>query len=611
MKLNLDYYKPENDFELKKGEEKVIEYIYANKEKDYENIVKKDLCDDVILGLSQIRENLVKSYDFVHDSIVLEIGAHLGENTGALCEKCAKVVSTDISKKRAEAIAKRYENNDNLEIIVGRPQEIKFEEKFDYITLFGVLEFAQNIFETEDPALDLIMYCKSLLKENGKLLIATDNKFALKSYVGDFDKCTGITFDSITGYKSSKKTYKLGKKSIKDILSKAGLSNYKFFYPLPDYKLPSSIFTDEYLPSSSKINGYFPYYKENSSVFYSEVDAYDAIIKEDKKMFPFFANSYFIVASQEEVKDDTRYVSFNNYRKEEYQLMTKIREKVVEKTSINDKAREHLKSMINNIENLKKENIEILDEAENDKVVSKFVNIKLASQLVSDNVKNPEEILRILNKYKEELLKISVDYNEKERTVLEKYIPNVDKSILSKFKYLSNGYWDMILKNCFIIDGKCVFFDQEWVEENVPMEFLIYRSIMNVEKLRSKIDEYKIFEKMGIEKYITLFEELDGKITEEIIDKDIFGFFQRKHANPIYENYYLREEKRKLEQENEELKEEKEKIIQEQKMIQKNLEKQNDEMKRKLEGIYDSRSWKIAKKITGIKNSLKNRKETK
>ena len=31
MKLNLDYYKPENDFGLKKGEEKVIEYIYANK----------------------------------------------------------------------------------------------------------------------------------------------------------------------------------------------------------------------------------------------------------------------------------------------------------------------------------------------------------------------------------------------------------------------------------------------------------------------------------------------------------------------------------------------------------------------------------------------------
>ena len=603
MEINLE--------SLKEDEKKIIEYINSNEKDNYENIIKENLNDSVMLGLSNIRNNLVYAYDFEPDSTVLEIGAHLGEITGALCEKCAKVISVEPNEARARAILKRYSDKDNLDIVVTEISKIKLEEKFDYITLFGILEYAQEIFNTENPALDMILYCKKMLKPNGKLLIATDNKFALKSYIGEKDECTGITFDSITGYKNSNKQYKLGKKKIENVLKEAGMNHYKFFYPLPDYKLPSLIFTDEYLPSSSKINGYFPYYKENSSVFYSEVDAYDAIIKEDKKMFPFFANSYFIVASQEEFKDDTRYVSFNNYRKEEYQLMTKIREKVVEKTSINDKAKEHLKSMINNIENLKKENIEILDEAENDKVISKFVNIKLASQLVSDNVKNPEEILRILNKYKEELLKISVDYNEKERTVLEKYIPNVDKSILSKFKYLSNGYWDMILKNCFIIDGKCVFFDQEWVEENVPMEFLIYRSIMNVEKLRSKIDEYKIFEKMGIEKYITLFEELDGKITEEIIDKDIFGFFQRKHTNPIYENYYLREEKRKLEQENEELKEEKEKIIQEQKMIQKNLEKQNDEMKRKLEGIYDSRSWKIAKKITGIKNSLKNRKETK
>ena len=49
----------------------------------------------------------------------------------------------------------------------------------------------------------------------------------------------------------------------------------------------------------------------------------------------------------------------------------------------------------------------------------------------------------------------------------------------------------MILKNCFIIDGECVFFDQEWVEKNVPVEFLVYRSIVNVEKLRNKIDKIK------------------------------------------------------------------------------------------------------------------------
>lgn len=608
MRLNLDYYKQECDFELKPDEEKLIEYIKSNEEKDFEDIVRKDLSDEVILGLSNIRKNLVYSYDFKPNSIVLEIGAHLGELTGALCEKCEKVISIEQNKKRAEAIAKRHKKEENLEIIIGKLQDINFEEKFDYITLFGILEYSQIIFETETPALDLIAYCKNLLKPDGKLLIATDNKFALKSYVGDIDKCTGITFDSITGYKSSRKTYKLGKKHIEDILNEIGLNYYKFFYPLPDYKLPSLIFTDEYLPSSSKINGYFPYYKKNSSIFYSEVDAYDAIIKENREMFPFFANSYFIEASQVDFKNDIKYVSFNNYRKEEYQLMTKIKEKVVEKTSINEKSKKHIDIMINNIQNLKNENIEILDQVEGDKVVSKFVNVKLASQLISDNVDKPEEILKILYKYKEEISKLSNPYNENEKTILEKYIPKIDKNILHKFQYLKNGYWDMILKNCFIIDDKCVFFDQEWIEENVPMEFLIYRSIVNIEKIRNKIEEYELYEKMQIKEYIPIFEQLDNKITEKIIDKEIFSFYQRKYKNPIYDNYTLQGEIRRLNQEKEDITKEKIELEKSKKQLENEIFGYKDNISKlnnQINNIYQSKSWRLARKLSKIKHRFK------
>lgn len=608
MRLNLDYYKKECDFELKPNEEKLIEYINSNKEKDFEDIVRKDLSDEVMLGLSNIRKNLIYSYEFNPNSIVLEIGAHLGELTGALCEKCEKVISIEQNKKRAEAIAKRHKKEENLEIIIGKLQDINFEEKFDYITLFGILEYSQIIFETETPALDLIAYCKNLLKPDGKLLIATDNKFALKSYVGDIDKCTGITFDSITGYKSSRKTYKLGKKHIEDILNEIGLNYYKFFYPLPDYKLPSLIFTDEYLPSSSKINGYFPYYKENSSIFYSEVDAYDAIIKENIEMFPFFANSYFIEASQVDFKNDIKYVSFNNYRKEEYQLMTKIKEKVVEKTSINEKSKKHIDIMINNIQNLKNENIEILDQVEGDKVVSKFVNVKLASQLISDNVDKPEEILKILYKYKEEISKLSNPYNENEKTILEKYIPKIDKNILHKFQYLKNGYWDMILKNCFIIDDKCVFFDQEWIEENVPMEFLIYRSIVNIEKIRNKIEEYELYEKMQIKEYIPIFEQLDNKITEKIIDKEIFSFYQRKYKNPIYDNYTLQGEIRRLNQEKEDITKEKIELEKSKKQLENEIFGYKDNISKlnnQINNIYQSKSWRLARKLSKIKHRFK------
>lgn len=614
MEINLE--------SLKEDEKKIIEYINSNEKDNYENIIKENLNDSVMLGLSNIRNNLVYAYDFEPDSTVLEIGAHLGEITGALCEKCAKVISVEPNETKAKAILQRYSDKENLDIIVTEISKIKLEEKFDYITLFGILEYAQQIFDTENPGLDLILYCKKMLKPNGKLLIATDNKFALKSYIGEKDECTGITFDSITGYKSSNKQYKLGKKQIINILKETGMSYYKFFYPLPDYKLPSLIFTDEYLPSSSKINGYFPYYMDSSFIFYSEVDAYDAIIKEDKKMFPFFANSYFIVASQIEFKDDTRYVSFNNYRKEEYQLMTKIRENIVEKTSINSKSKKHLEQMMNNIQNLNNENIDILDMVHEDKVVSKFVNLKLVSQLVGDNIEKPEEIIKILNKYKEKISILSTEYDENEKTIFEKYIPNVDRNILNKFRYLKDGYWDMILKNCFIIDGEYVFFDQEWVEKNVPVEFLVYRSIVNIEILRDKIEKYQLFDKMKIKEYIPLFEELDRKIGTEILDEKIFSFYQRKHKNPIYDNYILEDENVKLTSKNIELSNQNESVSNQNAELKKNLEtevKQNEilngqiyyltnenkELKNKLDGIYNSRSWKIVKGISNIKKIIK------
>lgn len=621
MRLNLDYCKEDDDTEISSNDRMIIEYINNNEINEYKNVIDQELSDSVMLGLSKLRENIVYSYEFKPNSTILEIGAHLGEITGALCKKAEKVISIEWNKERAEAIAKRHNDKENLEIIAGKIQNIKIDEKFDYITLFGVLEIAPKLFDVDNPAFELVRLCRTLLKEDGKLLIATDNKFALKAYVGEIDECTGITFDSITGYKSSKKTYKLGKNQIENILNEAGLNYYKFLYPLPDYKLASLIFSDEYLPSSSKINGYFPYYTENSSVFFSEVDAYDAIIKENKKMFPFFANSYFIEASQVEVKNDTKFVSFNNYRKEEYQLMTKIKEGVVEKSSINEKSKNHIQNMIQNVQNLRNEQVEIIDYEKDGKIESAFMKQKLASQIISDNVNDENEILNILNKYKETIFCLSMPYDEKEETVFEKYNMKIDDNILKKFNYLKNGYWDMILKNCFIIDNKCVFFDQEWIEKNVPAEFLIYRSIVNIEKLRDKIEEYDLYEKIGIKEFIPIFEELDGKITEQIIDKKIFSFYTRKYKNPIYDNYKLQDDfkevserneelvqiNRELVEQNEQLKGIKEKMENTQRELNTNLEEKNkktEELSKELDDIYQSKTWEFSQKLAKIKRKI-------
>ena len=120
---------------------------------------------------------------------------------------------------------------------------------------------------------------------------------------------------------------------------------------------------------------------------------------------------------------------------------------------------------------------------------------------------------------------------------------------------------------------------------------------------------------MKIKEYIPLFEELDRKIGTEIMDEKIFSFYQRKHKNPIYDNYILEDKNKKLTNEN--------KSISNQKVeLMKNLEnevKQNEilngkiyyltnenkELKNQLDGIYGSRSWKIVKGISNIKKIIK------
>lgn len=598
MKLDLTYYKGDIPYNTGKNEKKIINYIKENTSDEYEKIIEKDSSDETILALSTIRNNIVHVYDFKENSKVLEIGAHLGEITNLLCEKTSRVVAIESVKERAEAIAKRCEKNQNLEILVGNIKDIEITEKFDYITLFGILEYAQLFFDTENPAIDLINYCKNLLNDEGKILIATNNKFALKSYVGELDECTNNEFDSITGYKSSSKTYKLGKKEIEKILKNVGLEYYKFLYPLPDYKLPSIIFSDKYLPTSSKINAYFPYYRDDSSIFFSEVDAYESIIKEDKEMFKFFANSYLIEVSKNEFEDDTRFVSFNNYRKKKYRLMTKIRTNVVEKKAINKESIEHIENMKTNIQKIKEEGINILDEYKDDKIISKFVNDKLVSQKIGDNLENKELILDFLKKYKDNLCKLSYEYKDDQVTVFNKYSLNVEKDVLKKFKFLKNGYWDMIFKNCFWIENNFVFFDQEWMEKDVPVEFLVYRCIVNIEKLRDKIEEYKIYQELGIEEYIELFKELDNKISNEIFDNKIFELYIREHYNPIYDNGKIKQELNDEISKTKELKKSIQNLSCE--IFAKDSEIKN--LKDELKGIYESKSWKLIKGINKFLN---------
>ena len=300
MKVNYDFYTGKDNYCDGDTEKDVISYLNEYGEENYKEIFKKDIRWPIFYHITPIRKNIIKWYPLKDNSEVLEIGAGMGAITRILCDKAKYVTSVELSKQRASAIEARCKDKENLEIIVGNFNDIKFNKKFDYITLIGVLEYAPLYTNTENPFIDFLIQIKSLLKEDGKLLIAIENQYGMKYFSGALEDHTGKLYDGITGYENKNGIRTFGKEELKQILEKSGFKYTKFYYPMPDYKLPNIIFSDEYEPDEDKLKEYTPYLsEENNFVQYDEKKAYLDIIK--NKKFDFFANSFFIEASMKEI----------------------------------------------------------------------------------------------------------------------------------------------------------------------------------------------------------------------------------------------------------------------------------------------------------------------
>ena len=74
----------------------------------------------------------------------------------------------------------------------------------------------------------------------------------------------------------------------------------------------------------------------------------------------------------------------------------------------------------------------------------------------------------------------------------------------------------MILQNIFYIDNKYFFYDQEWIEENIPIEFLVYRTIAYNPEVIKHLNLKELLNEFNItDKNISLFQILDNKLQEK------------------------------------------------------------------------------------------------
>ena len=483
-------------------------------------------------------------------------------------------------------IIKWYPFTKDSEILEIKDNIEEIEEKqYDYVVMLGTLEYANKLFQDKNPENQLIEFAKKHLKEEGKLLIAVNNKLGIINYC--------------QSKHDMQERKKFNRKQLEELLQKNGLNHYKFYYPLPSYENTNVIFTDEFLPNQETITRNVHLHEKEDILLKSENDMFLEIIEQDKNLFKIFTNSYLVECSRMELTDNKiQLVSFSNMRKQEYCIQTIIRGDTVYKTAGNEQAKTHIQSIKNNIDILNKLGFKTLDSYQEDTVTSKYQKEKQSlDNIIVNKIKNGQKeeatqlIIQFFNEIKEKLSNYKTEKN-----IFDFYQIPYEKSQIEGLNFTKYGLWDLILQNVFYIDNQFYFYDQEWMEDGIPIEYIFYRSIRYTRELKDILDVETIWQKFGINKeHIELFLLLDEKIQESIRDEEIWELSKNgKYVEDIRIDFLTANHKVNLL--NIENVQKDEKIAQDEQQIK--------ELTKKLEGIYDSKSWKLAQKISKFKNKF-------
>jgi SAM-dependent methyltransferase len=253
--------------------------------------------------LSRKRAQLLSGFSFEREISVLEVGCGCGAITRFLGENFAKVTSVEGNVHRARIARSRTRDLSNVSIICAPFQELDFKEKFDLIICVGVYEYSGFFIESSDPYREALRYFADSLNDNGHLLIAIENQFGLKYFAGVREDHVGKAYEGISGYPNDPDGVRtFGKDEISQNLS-AHFESVQFFYPFPDYKLPTAVFSESFVkrPESGELLSRIPsrdYFGDRKRRFDEAKVTYE--LAKNRSM-DFFSNSFIVVAAKQKI----------------------------------------------------------------------------------------------------------------------------------------------------------------------------------------------------------------------------------------------------------------------------------------------------------------------
>lgn len=485
-KITLDYkHYPGEDFYCDGVvEDELLEIVQNYRPEDYADVIEERASWPILYHLSPLRENIVGWIPFDASMKVLEVGSGCGAITGALAKKAGSVTCIDLSKKRSHINAHRHKECGNVTIQVGNFTDIEPElaADYDYICLIGVFEYGQSYIGTKNPFVDFLTIIKKHLKQGGRIIIAIENRFGLKYFAGCREDHLGTYFSGIEDYASGGGVRTFTKNGLEQILQSNHVDKHAFYYPYPDYKFMTSLYSDEYLPKIGELSTNTRNFDRDRMLLFDEKDAFDGILRDG--LFPLFSNSYLLMIGE---PLEVKYSKFSNDRASRFEIRTDILKAAngqyyVEKSPLTEAARIH---------------------ADNIKTAYEMLQERYqGSKLELNRCEVSRGGLRFEYIEGVTLETLFDDYLDREdytgfQNLLRDYIEAIDyhsESQVSDF--------DLIFSNILVQDDKWTIIDYEWTfNKQIPTKEIAYRAFycytLGAEK-RRKLNHELIKEIIGV-----------------------------------------------------------------------------------------------------------------
>lgn len=455
--------KPEKNFT--NSEKKVADLIYRYSQDEYD-VALRDEGWDVFYQMSPLREGLLNWYPFEQNSEVLEVSSGFGGITGVLSRSVRKVTVLEESLKRAECIAKRYEESQNITVWVGSIGDLPIDKQYDYV----VIEKALN---TREELEQLIGEVYPFLKADGRLLFVCENRFGMKYWCGVPDPIENIPFAGIR--RNDSKSLMTRQDLFDALVQDERVQGWYVYYPFPDYRLPQTIYTDAYLPKASVRDRVIPYYpmEQRKSLVCLENEISDALIANG--VFHIFANSFLVECGKCSFQAETIFAALSTDRGKEHGFATMIsNHNTVQKRVLHPDGKKSLNLIYQNQKELEAHGIMCVQaQLKDGEIIMPFVDGKsLIEYLQYLFFHESNKVEEIFDRLYEDIIKSSEHLAFSECAIKDKGLTEDNAGVI-----LRKAYIDMIPYNSFYKDGIILFYDQEFVKEFFPAKYVLFRAL--------------------------------------------------------------------------------------------------------------------------------------